>query len=58
MLSIKDIARLAGVSPATVSRVVNQKRNHTIYLMPRRAIHVLGPYPENMTGSLGNNSTS
>ena len=26
MLSIKDIARLAGVSPATVSRVVNQKQ--------------------------------
>jgi LacI family transcriptional regulator len=50
MVSIKDIARIAGVSPSTISRVVNQKK----YVKPEIRERVLAVVKE--TGYVPNNA--
>jgi LacI family transcriptional regulator len=50
MMSIKEIAKLAGVSPATVSRVINHKK----YVKPERRERILALVRE--TGYVPNNA--
>jgi len=59
-VTIKDVAREAGVSIATISRVINQTR----YVSPdierrvRAVIEASGYYPDSVARSMRNNATS